>query len=196
MVNGKDGKMRFKVQSLWLMLLLLLTTGVVHAQVTTSAVYQNGSGSLILCNNLILNNETDTETNVSSVPTSNILGGDFYNFFENLTTKYDIMVGTPAHNAGDNQCVDWDRDLKGEDFHVVAVIGDGAMTGGMAYEALNHIGDTRRRLIIVQLRLRLVFVLVAITVHALLKRLRISIKNFLLVKKCCFFRLFKLMLNF
>ena len=41
------------------------------------------------------------------------------------------------------------RDLKGEDFHVVAVIGDGAMTGGMSFEALNHVGDTRRRLIIV-----------------------------------------------
>ena len=41
------------------------------------------------------------------------------------------------------------RDLKGEDFHVVAVIGDGAMTGGMSFEALNHIGDTRRRLIII-----------------------------------------------
>ena len=41
------------------------------------------------------------------------------------------------------------RDLKGEDFHVVALIGDGAMTGGMSFEALNHIGDTRRRLIII-----------------------------------------------
>ena len=41
------------------------------------------------------------------------------------------------------------RDLKGEDFHVVAVIGDGAMTGGMAFEALNHIGDTKRRLIVI-----------------------------------------------
>ena len=41
------------------------------------------------------------------------------------------------------------RDLKGEDFHVVAVIGDGAMTGGMAFEALNHIGDNKRRLIII-----------------------------------------------
>ena len=41
------------------------------------------------------------------------------------------------------------RDLKGEDFHVVAVIGDGAMTGGMSFEALNHVGDTRRRLIII-----------------------------------------------
>ena len=41
------------------------------------------------------------------------------------------------------------RDLKGDDFHVVAVIGDGAMTGGMSFEALNHIGDTKRRLIII-----------------------------------------------
>lgn len=32
------------------------------------------------------------------------------------------------------------RDLKGEDFKVVAVIGDGALTGGMALEAINHAG--------------------------------------------------------
>jgi len=33
--------------------------------------------------------------------------------------------------------------------HVVAVIGDGSMTGGMAYEALNNIGHSKRRVIIV-----------------------------------------------
>jgi 1-deoxy-D-xylulose-5-phosphate synthase len=33
--------------------------------------------------------------------------------------------------------------------HIVAVIGDGAMTGGMAYEALNNLGHSRRRVIIV-----------------------------------------------
>ena len=32
------------------------------------------------------------------------------------------------------------RDAKGEDFQVVAVIGDGALTGGMALEAINHAG--------------------------------------------------------
>jgi 1-deoxy-D-xylulose-5-phosphate synthase len=32
------------------------------------------------------------------------------------------------------------RDLKGENFKVVAVIGDGALTGGMAFEAINHAG--------------------------------------------------------
>jgi 1-deoxy-D-xylulose-5-phosphate synthase len=33
--------------------------------------------------------------------------------------------------------------------HIVAVIGDGAMTGGMAYEALNNLGHSGRRVIIV-----------------------------------------------
>ena len=32
------------------------------------------------------------------------------------------------------------RDAKGEDFKVVAIIGDGALTGGMALEAINHAG--------------------------------------------------------
>ena len=30
------------------------------------------------------------------------------------------------------------RELKGEDYHVISVIGDGSLTGGMAYEALNN----------------------------------------------------------
>jgi 1-deoxy-D-xylulose-5-phosphate synthase len=41
------------------------------------------------------------------------------------------------------------RDLKGEDSHVVAVIGDGALTGGMAYEGLNNAGELGKRLIVV-----------------------------------------------
>lgn len=32
---------------------------------------------------------------------------------------------------------------------MVAVIGDGALTGGMAFEALNHIGHEKRNLIVV-----------------------------------------------
>ncbi|HET7349563.1 MAG TPA: 1-deoxy-D-xylulose-5-phosphate synthase [Marmoricola sp.] len=41
--------------------------------------------------------------------------------------------------------------IRGEDRHVVAVIGDGALTGGMAWEALNNIaeGDDRRLVMIV-----------------------------------------------
>ncbi len=41
------------------------------------------------------------------------------------------------------------RDLLGEDYSVVAVIGDGALTGGMAYEALNNAAHLKRNLIIV-----------------------------------------------
>ena len=39
--------------------------------------------------------------------------------------------------------------LKGEDYHSIAVIGDGAMTAGMAYEALNHAGDLDANLIVI-----------------------------------------------
>lgn len=41
------------------------------------------------------------------------------------------------------------RDLKGEDFEVVAIIGDGSMTCGLPYEALNNAGHTDRDLIVV-----------------------------------------------
>jgi len=41
------------------------------------------------------------------------------------------------------------RDLKGEKNKVVAVIGDGALTGGMAFEALNHIGHEQKDLMVV-----------------------------------------------
>ncbi|MBE9501089.1 MAG: 1-deoxy-D-xylulose-5-phosphate synthase [Chloroflexi bacterium] len=41
------------------------------------------------------------------------------------------------------------RDLAGESHHVVAVIGDGAMTGGMAFEALNQAGHLGTRLTVV-----------------------------------------------
>jgi 1-deoxy-D-xylulose-5-phosphate synthase len=39
--------------------------------------------------------------------------------------------------------------LRGEPRHVVAVVGDGALTGGMCWEALNNIAATRNRLIII-----------------------------------------------
>ncbi len=41
------------------------------------------------------------------------------------------------------------RDLMGENNKVVAVIGDGSLTGGMAFEALNHLGHLQTDLIIV-----------------------------------------------
>ncbi|HET7224638.1 MAG TPA: 1-deoxy-D-xylulose-5-phosphate synthase [Candidatus Eisenbacteria bacterium] len=41
------------------------------------------------------------------------------------------------------------RDLAGQDHHVIAVIGDGALTGGMAFEALNNVGELQKRLIVI-----------------------------------------------
>jgi 1-deoxy-D-xylulose-5-phosphate synthase len=41
------------------------------------------------------------------------------------------------------------RDLKGEQFHVVAVVGDGAMTCGLPYEGLNNAGHSHRDLLII-----------------------------------------------
>ena len=41
------------------------------------------------------------------------------------------------------------RDLMGDDYAVVSVIGDGALTGGMAYEALNNAAHMKKNFIIV-----------------------------------------------
>lgn len=41
------------------------------------------------------------------------------------------------------------RDLQREDYNVVAVIGDGSMTGGMAFEALNNAGMLHKKMIVV-----------------------------------------------
>ncbi len=41
------------------------------------------------------------------------------------------------------------RDLQGEDFHVVAIIGDGSVTAGMALEGFNHAGYLQKRFIVI-----------------------------------------------
>ncbi len=41
------------------------------------------------------------------------------------------------------------RDFRNEDYHVVAVIGDGALSGGLALEGLNQVGHLKRKMMIV-----------------------------------------------
>ena len=41
------------------------------------------------------------------------------------------------------------RDIKGEKNYVIPVIGDGALTGGMALEALNHIGHANKDMLVI-----------------------------------------------
>jgi len=41
------------------------------------------------------------------------------------------------------------RDKRGDDSHVIAVIGDGSISAGMAYEAMNNAAETTKRLIVI-----------------------------------------------
>ena len=83
--------------------------------------------------------------------------------FEHLR-QLDGMSGFPKLSESDCDCFDTGhsstsisaglgfaraRDLLGEDYHVVSVIGDGALTGGMAYEALNNAAELRSNFMIV-----------------------------------------------
>lgn len=78
--------------------------------------------------------------------------------------KYGGMSGFPKRKESECDCFDTGhsstsiaaglgyamaRQIKGEDYKVVSVIGDGAMTGGMAYEGLNNASRIRSNFIIV-----------------------------------------------
>ncbi len=78
--------------------------------------------------------------------------------------KYGGMSGFPKRAESDCDCFDTGhsstsisaglgyamaRELTGEDYKVVSVIGDGALTGGMAYEALNNASKLKSNFIIV-----------------------------------------------
>ena len=39
------------------------------------------------------------------------------------------------------------REILGEDYSVISIIGDGALTGGMAYEALNNAAQLKKNLL-------------------------------------------------
>ena len=41
------------------------------------------------------------------------------------------------------------RDVRGEDFRIIAIVGDGGMTGGVAYEAINNIGHLGTDLLVI-----------------------------------------------
>ena len=65
-------------------------------------------------------------------------------------SKYDIFdTGHASTSISAALGIARARDLKGEDYDVIAVIGDGALTGGMAMEAMNDVGDNKTDLIIV-----------------------------------------------
>ncbi|MFC4078214.1 1-deoxy-D-xylulose-5-phosphate synthase [Salinithrix halophila] len=78
--------------------------------------------------------------------------------------QYKGLCGFPKRDESEHDC--WEtghsstslsaamgmaaaRDIQGEKYRVVPIIGDGALTGGMALEALNHIGNEQRNIMVI-----------------------------------------------
>ena len=77
-------------------------------------------------------------------------GGGLSGFTRRAESEYDpfgAAHSSTSISAGLGMAVA--RDLKGERREVIAVIGDGAMSAGMAYEAMNNAGSLPSRLIVV-----------------------------------------------
>jgi 1-deoxy-D-xylulose-5-phosphate synthase len=77
-------------------------------------------------------------------------GGGLSGFTKRSESEYDpfgAAHSSTSISAGLGMAVA--RDLKGEDNQVIAVIGDGAITAGMAYEALNNAGALKSRLLVI-----------------------------------------------
>jgi len=77
-------------------------------------------------------------------------GGGLSGFCKREESEYDPFGAghsSTSISAGLGMAVA--RDLKKEDFDVVAVIGDGAMSAGMAFEAMNNAGALGTRLIVI-----------------------------------------------
>src|SRR3954470_7617449 len=77
-------------------------------------------------------------------------GGGLSGFTKRSESPYDpfgAAHSSTSISAGFGMAVA--RDLKGEQRNVIAVIGDGAMSAGMAYEAMNNAGSAQNRLIVI-----------------------------------------------
>ena len=77
-------------------------------------------------------------------------GGGLSGFCKRDESEYDAFGAghsSTSISAGLGMAVA--RDLAGDDFEVIAVIGDGAMSAGMAYEAMNNAGALGTRLIVI-----------------------------------------------
>ena len=71
-------------------------------------------------------------------------------FPKECESEHDIFdTGHSSTSISIAQGIACARDIKNEQNDVVAVIGDGAITGGMALEALNHVGYTNTDMIII-----------------------------------------------
>lgn len=76
--------------------------------------------------------------------------GGLSGFLKRKESQYDVFgAGHATTSISAALGVAAARDFQGEDYKVVAVIGDGSMTGGMAYEAMNNCGLLKKNMIVV-----------------------------------------------
>jgi 1-deoxy-D-xylulose-5-phosphate synthase len=76
--------------------------------------------------------------------------GGLSGFTKRSESEYDSFVGGHGGTAISSALgMALARDLKGEKHEVIAVIGDGSMSAGMAYEAMNNAGSLGSRLILI-----------------------------------------------
>ncbi|GIM27941.1 1-deoxy-D-xylulose-5-phosphate synthase [Clostridium polyendosporum] len=76
--------------------------------------------------------------------------GGISGFPKRCESKYDIFdTGHSSTSISAALGIARARDLLKKDYHVIAVIGDGALTGGMALEALNDAGYNKTNIIII-----------------------------------------------
>ena len=83
--------------------------------------------------------------------------------FDNLR-QFGGMSGFPKRSESDCDVFDtghsttsisaalgmaWAREMKNEDYKIFAVIGDGSMTGGMSFEALNNAAELKKNIVII-----------------------------------------------
>ncbi len=71
-------------------------------------------------------------------------------FLKRSESEYDTFgAGHAATSISAALGIAAGRDVKGEDFKVVAILGDGALTSGLAYEGLNNAGHSDRDVVVI-----------------------------------------------
>lgn len=122
---------------------------------------------------------TGRKKDIGSIRTTNGLSG----FINPNESEYDtILAGHSSTSLSQALGMCRARDLMGKNYNVVAVIGDGALTSGMAFEALNDIGNSKTKLIIIlnDNEMSIEKNVGAISKH--LSKIRVN-KNYLCIKK-------------
>lgn len=76
--------------------------------------------------------------------------GGISGFLKREESPYDVMgAGHASTSISSALGVATARDARGDDYRVVAVVGDGGLTGGLSFEGLNNAGASGRNLIVI-----------------------------------------------